>query len=236
MMSRDKIMSNKTILILIILCSIASAQAAQVRVEPAYPEVSEGANFTVNIMVDPEGAEVMGAQYDLYFNTTLLNAIDQTPGTFLSHDGVSTMGIMDKINNTLGKIEYGEFRTGVKYGVTAPGVLAAITFQVIGEHGVCDFLLDNVTLANPPPGGEIPDVNVSSGSVKIIYGICGDVTGNIVVDTGDVILLSNYVGYPGYTRPNELAGDVTGNGVIDTGDVILLSNYVGYSGYVLNCK
>ena len=66
-------------------------------------------------------------------------------------------------------------------------------------------------------------------------GICGDVTGNDVVDTGDVILLSNYVGYPGYTLVNEWAGDVTGNGVIDTGDVILLSNYVGYSGYVLNC-
>ena len=66
-------------------------------------------------------------------------------------------------------------------------------------------------------------------------GICGDVTGNKIVDTGDVILLSNYVGYSGYTLVNEWAGDVTGNGVIDTGDVILLSNYVGYSGYVLNC-
>jgi hypothetical protein len=66
-------------------------------------------------------------------------------------------------------------------------------------------------------------------------GICGDVTGNTVVNTGDVILLSNYVGYPGYTLQNEWAGDVTGNGVINTGDVILLSNFVGYPGYSLNC-
>ena len=66
-------------------------------------------------------------------------------------------------------------------------------------------------------------------------GKCGDVTDNNVVDTGDVILLSNYVGYSGYTLKNEWAGDVTGNGIIDTGDVILLSNYVGYSGYSLNC-
>lgn len=65
--------------------------------------------------------------------------------------------------------------------------------------------------------------------------VCGDVTGDGVVDTGDVILLSNYVGYPDYTLQNEWAGDVTGNGVIDTGDVILLSNYVGYPGYSLNC-
>ena len=66
-------------------------------------------------------------------------------------------------------------------------------------------------------------------------GVCGDVTGDDLVDTGDVILLSNYVGYPGYTLPNEWAGDVTGDGLIDTGDVILLSNYVGYPGYSLNC-
>ena len=29
--------------------------------------------------------------------------------------------------------------------------------------------------------------------------LCGDVTGDGVIDTGDVILLSNYVGYPGYS-------------------------------------
>jgi hypothetical protein len=68
-----------------------------------------------------------------------------------------------------------------------------------------------------------------------VPGTCGDVTGNNVVKTGDVILLSNYVGYTGYTLQNEWAGDVTGNGVINTGDVILLSNFVGYTGYSLNC-
>jgi hypothetical protein len=219
---------------IVLLCSAALAQAAQVQVEPAYLEVSQGANFTVNIMVDPEGAEVMGAQYDLYFNTTLLNAIDQVSGDFLSQDGASTNTFAKRINNTLGKIEYGETRTYVDYGVTTPGVLASITFQVIGEQGVCDFLLDNVVLSDPI-AAEIPDVNVSSGSVEIIYGICGDVTGNDVVNTGDVILLSNYVGYQGYTLANEWAGDVTGNGVINTGDVILLSNFVGYTGYSLNC-
>ncbi len=78
--------------------------------------------------------------------------------------------------------------------------------------------------------------------MEIVSGICGDVTGDGVVNTGDVILLANYVGYyPG--NPNyaldygqKRAGDVTGNGVIDTGDVILLANYVGYPGYELNCS
>ena len=120
------------------------------------------------------------------------------------------------------------------YGVTDPGVLASITFQAIGEEGVCELILDDVVLSDPN-ASEIPGVIVTGGNVEIISGICGDVTENDVVDTGDVILLANYVGYPGYTI-DERTGDVTGNGVVDTGDVILLANYVGYPGYELNCK
>jgi hypothetical protein len=77
-------------------------------------------------------------------------------------------------------------------------------------------------------------VNICN-TILTLERMCGDVTGNGVVNTGDVILLSNYVGYTGYTLQNKWAGDVTGNGVINTGDVILLSNYVGYPGYSLNC-
>jgi hypothetical protein len=216
------------ILLIILLCSVALAQAAQIRVEPEFPEVSQGANFTVNIMVDPEGSEVMGAEYKLYFDNTLLNATDQVQGTFLGG-----YPLVDDINNTLGMIRYGEMIIGGT-AATVPGLLASITFQVTGEQGMCDLFLTDVILSDSSAAA-IPDVNITSGSVEIVYGICGDVTGNNVVNTGDVILLSNYVGYSGYTLTNEWAGDVTGNGVINTGDVILLSNYVGYTGYSLNC-
>ena len=216
------------ILLIILLCSVTLAQAAQIRVEPAFMEVSQGANVTVNITVDPEGSEVMGAEYKLYFNNTLLNATDQMQGTFLGG-----YPLVNDINNTLGRIRYGEMIISGT-AATAPGLLASITFQVIGEQGVCDLFLTDVILSDSGAAA-IPGVNVTSGSVEIVYGICGDVTGNNVVNTGDVILLSNYVGYSGYTLANEQAGDVTGNGVINTGDVILLSNYVGYQGYSLNC-
>jgi hypothetical protein len=215
-------MRNLLVLLIILLCCAASVQAAQIIVEPAFPEVSQGANFTVNITVDPEGDDVMGAEYKLYFDNTLLNATDQVQGTF-----IGGYPLVNDINNTLGRIMYGEFKIGGT-AATVPGLLASITFQVIGEQGVCDLFLTDVILSNSSAAA-IPDVNITSGSVEIVYGICGDVTGNNVVNTGDVILLSNYVGYSGYTLANEWAGDVTGNGVINTGDVILLSNYV------LNC-
>ena len=103
--------------------------------------------------------------------------------------------------------------------------------NTIGDGNTCD------TTKNYDDAGTTGCTYSCGGSA----GICGDVTCNGVVDTGDVILLSNYVGYypgnPNYALNNtqKWAGDVTGNGVIDTGDVILLSNYVGYPGYELNC-
>jgi len=91
-----------------------------------------------------------------------------------------------------------------------------------------------------PTNHEVTQAEINAGGFEQNLtaeqtGLCGDVTENDVVDTGDVILLANYVGYPGYTI-DERTGDVTGNGVVDTGDVILLANYVGYPGYELNCK
>jgi hypothetical protein len=137
-----------------------SAQAAQVWVEPAYLKTSTGENFTVNIMVDPEGAEVFGAQYYLYFNNTLLNAANQMQGTFLG--GIT---IVNDINNIPGRIMYGEFRTG-SAGVTTPGVLASISFEVIGERGVCELVLKDVILSDPD-AQEIANVTISNGSIRI---------------------------------------------------------------------
>ena len=222
-----------SIILFIFITSITSAQAARVWVEPGYQEVSEGDHVTIDIMVNPEGAEVMGAEYKIHFNNTLLNATNQTEGTFLSG-----FPLVNEIDNINGIIKYGEFRIG-EPGVTDPGILASINFTVIAEQGVSDLILYDVILSDPVPQ-EI-HVVTTNGSIEILSGICGDVTGNGVVDTGDVILLSNYVGYyPGNSNyaldtAQQWAGDVTGNGMIDTGDVILLSNFVGYTGYSLNC-
>jgi hypothetical protein len=143
-------MYSKTAIFLIgMLClCTASVQAAQVHVEPEYQTVYKGETFSINITVYPEGTEeIFAAQYDLYFNNTLLNATSQTQGLFLIQDGASTYPVVNKINNTLGKTEYGETRTCVGYGVTNPGVLAAITFQAIAEEdGISELRLDKVNI------------------------------------------------------------------------------------------
>jgi hypothetical protein len=115
--------------------------------------------------------------------------------------------------------------------------------MMTGSYDVCagDVLNFDVVNGNPAEVNHtVTTGEMEAGAIELDLmvepiGQCGDVTASNVVNTGDVILLSNYVGYQGYTLQNEWAGDVTGNGVINTGDVILLSNYVGYTGYSLNC-
>ena len=127
----------------------------EISVEPPYLQVSPGEEFTVNITVDPDGEEIGGAQYTLFFDNSLLQALRQDNGPFLSQDGAGTMKISDNIDNSVGKIEYGEMRT-VDYGITTPGILATITFNAT-KPGTSSLNLSEVILSDPR-GYEITNV------------------------------------------------------------------------------
>ena len=239
-------MCSKTITLFLVgmLClCIASAQAADVRVEPDCQTVLKGEIFSVNVTVYPEESEeILGAQYDLYYNNTLLNVTSQTKGSFLSHDGASTYTIVNKFNNTLGKTQYGEVRTGVPYGVTIPGVLATITFQAIAEvDGISEVRLDKVKISDPD--GNPISANVTSGNVSVKIGICGDVNDDGSVNMDDVMTLwYNIANYPtpgAYTITNAWAADVNCDGNINMDDAMTLwydiANYPYPGAYEVNC-
>jgi hypothetical protein len=82
----------------------------------------------------------------------------------------------------------------------------------------------------------IPELR-SIGLFKKRYPICGDVTGNGIVDAGDLVWLLNYlfVHGPAPVWPSELTGDVTGNGVTDAGDLVYLLNYLFVHGPAPHC-
>ena len=143
---------------------VQAAPGPTISVSPASVEVSQGETFTIEIVVDPKGEEIYAAQYDLYFNNNLLNATSQTRGTFLSQDGTNVIEVINKINNTIGKIEYGETRTG-KSGISNSGVLASISFKVIGTSGKSDLKLSNVKLYNIK--NERIETEISSGTCTI---------------------------------------------------------------------
>ena len=165
-----KIFLNLILIVLsiVLLCTAAqpALAAPTISIEPSHSDILQGDLVTVNITVDPQGVETMGAQYYLYFNNTLLNATEQVEGYFLSHDGANTLVMPNRFNNTIGLVEYGETRIGVTYGVTAYGVLASVTFRAL-EPGVCSLDLGEVILSDPN-ANEISGVVVNDATLEII--------------------------------------------------------------------
>ena len=134
-----------------------------VSVTPPHLEVSPEETFTVNITIDPKGNEIFGVDYILRFDNTLLNATSLTQGAFFS--GFNTMPMGEGINNTLGRIDYGEAIMG-SVGVTNPGTLTTITFQAIAELGISELGFEDVMLSDPN-GYEFSNVIVNNGTCDI---------------------------------------------------------------------
>jgi len=143
---------------------VQTSFAAWISVVPSSQTVLEGENFTVSIRIDPEGSEISGAQYVLVFNNTLLEAISQIKGSFLSQDGASTNVFVNEINNTLCYTKYGEARIGVDYGVVSEGMLSNVTFKAI-KSGIAHLNFSDVKLSDPN-AQPIP-VSVCNGTCEI---------------------------------------------------------------------
>jgi len=131
----------------------------KISVEPPYLQVSPGEKFTVNITIYPEGEEIFGAQYTLFFDNSLLQALSQNQGPFL---GGNVM--VNEIDNSNGKVNFSEYRIGSS-GVTNPGVLATITFNAT-KPGTSSLNLSEVILSDPY-SFKIADVLICDGTCNI---------------------------------------------------------------------
>lgn len=131
------------VLLLTCICQTGVATESTVSISPQTVTVSQGDTFTLDVVVDPAGNEIYRAECTLYFDNTMLKANDQSTGTFLSSGGAETVGILNGINNAVGKIEYGARRgdSGVVGGATESGVLTSISFEALGQ-GTCDLTLE----------------------------------------------------------------------------------------------
>ena len=147
-------------LVLLISSLASSASAQTLSIDPENIEANQGDSFTIDIKVDPEGTEISGAQYVLFFDSRVLNATSQTQGLFLG--GNTLPGEIDNLNGT---VDYGEYKTGGS-GVADPGVLASITFEIIGTSGTSYLKFTDVLLSDPD-GEKIQDVTISHGSFSI---------------------------------------------------------------------
>ena len=182
----------------VMLCIFAQTALATsaMSVEPAYIDVWPDDEFTVNITVDLEENEVYSASYTLHFDNTILNATLQTRGAFLRQDGKNSNVPLNAIDNPNGTVEYSEYRVGTTVGVGNPGVLATITFQVIGDEG-------------------ISALNISDYNGELLYSTTGSILTDInngrvgIAQTQSPFVICGYVSYDGGSDCNNPAVNVT---------------------------
>ena len=129
---------------------------ATMKVVPSSIDRAVGDEFSVEIVVDPDGVEVYSGQYAMRFDPEILEALSQEEGDFLNEAGAAnTIEATNNIDNEAGTLEYGLTRMGVTTGVTTTGTLSQITFRVIGgDRGSYLNLTDVVvgdTMANAIP-------------------------------------------------------------------------------------
>ncbi|MHC1583771.1 MAG: cohesin domain-containing protein, partial [Methanosarcinales archaeon] len=160
---RGMLMAIAAIVCALQLVPLACATGPTVTVDSR--DVSLGETFTLDVRVDPCGAEVYGAQYTLTFDPAILQVVSQTAGDFLTQDGASSIEVVNTINNTLGKLEYGETRMGVENGVSGAGTLARVTFEAAGT-GSTSLTLSNVLLSDPS-AQPIAGVVQKNGTVNV---------------------------------------------------------------------
>ena len=144
---------------------VSAAGAAVVSVSgPAQP-VSQGSQFTVNIVVQPNNA-IAGAQFTFSFNPALVTVNSVGEGNLLNQNGASTYFTPGQINNTSGTV------TGVAGAIVTPGqtvsttgTLAVITLTAGSIRGTSALSLSNVVVGDI--NGQAVTFSTANGQISV---------------------------------------------------------------------
>ena len=145
-------------------------------------QIYENQTFSVGVHLNTSNL-TYAAEFSLYFNSSVLEAVNVTEGDFLNKDSASTYAIIN-VNNTEGRITFSDTRIETQAGVNGSGILANITFRAkingssilnLGNASLSD---SNLTLLNASiVDGSVNGMNLSMSiqTLKDVYGANEDV-------------------------------------------------------------
>jgi hypothetical protein len=142
----------------------AMGQTTTLSVQPTNSfGINLGDTFSVNITVS-NVTDLDGWQFNLYYQSTILNATNYSEGPFLKTGGsttfFSTVNFTDHYNATYGVVTLNDLRMSIPTGVNGSGTVATINFTVIGS-GSSVLHLD--------PSGFVPTKLVDSNNALIPF-------------------------------------------------------------------
>jgi hypothetical protein len=115
----------------------AMGQTTTLSVEPTNSfGINLGSTFSINITVS-NVIDLDGWQFNLYYQSAVLNATGYSEGPFLQTGGSSTFfnayNFTDHYNDTFGVVGLNDLRFSIPTGVDGGGTLATITFKAVGS-------------------------------------------------------------------------------------------------------
>ena len=138
---------------------------ASMFVIPSKTSVSVNQTFNINLVIS--GMEIIGGSFNLTFNSTIIEAVNITEGSFISQCTKTTFDYhLRVINNTVGFIKFQDlcFNEGVN-NVSGTGAVAVITFRA-KLQGSTHLVLNNANIFNAS-GDPILGIPVRDGNVKV---------------------------------------------------------------------
>lgn len=136
-MSRDKQLVIICLLALIVaLLNIpevgAGTPGTTIRLEPADSVVGLNKTFTVQVMIE-EVNDLGAFQFELAYNSSILEVEQAALGDFLGSTGRSVVPIGPEVDDEEGRTMFGAISFGGGPGPSGTGVLATITFLAQGK-------------------------------------------------------------------------------------------------------
>jgi len=140
-------------------------------------QIYENQTFSVGVHLNTSNL-TYAAEFSLYFNSSVLEAVNVTEGDFLKKDSASTYAVIN-VSNSEGRITFSDTRIETQTGVNGSGILANITFRAkingssilnLGNASLSD---SNLTMLNASViDGSVNGMNLSMSiqTLKDVYG------------------------------------------------------------------
>lgn len=137
--------------------------AVKVFVDPSENEVSAGENFALNVNINTNYS-VFAVQFELYFDSNVLEVLNATEGGFLRKDNASTYPVIE-FDNAEGRVVFANTRFDIQTGVEGSGTLGSMEFYA-KSPGSSDLELEYVIVTDPDIE-EIPS-SAGNGNVDVV--------------------------------------------------------------------
>ena len=193
-----------------------------VRFVSSETEIRVGDTFTMHLSAE-NVTNLAGWQFDITFDSDILEAVEVSEGDFLKANGGTTFFQQGAIDNAAGKIAGLSAALISESGVTGAGILLSVTFSA-KTGGDSQLALHKFQLGSSI--GKVIEAAVPNLTITVEEQPTWDVNADGQVSVLDLILVAQHLGS---AAPANAKVDVNRDGVVSILDLILIAQHMGES-------